>query len=363
MAGLSSLLYILAIVALTPVVVLVAFVIYCIPVYAPVIRRIFEEQPLFSPLRIVPDDLGETVEFPTSRGLTLRGSYFKARTDARVGVLVFCHEFLGDRWSHAPYVDHLRDRGFDLFGFDFRNHGDSDVDPDYVPFQYVSDREVDDVKGALAYLRTRPDRDLAGYGLVGVSRGGGAAILAAADEADVWGVVTDGAFPTRGTMTAYIVRWATIFVRAKWFLRCVPRFVFSFLGDVARAGTERKRNCSYPSVERAVARLAPRPWLQIHGERDVYIGTDIADDLFSWARQPKEQWIVGDAKHNRCRELEPEAYARRLAAFLDRNAPRRPLAEIEAEAATDAAAFARVENPARAAKPSLAAKVAAPAVG
>ncbi|WP_240911073.1 alpha/beta hydrolase [Paludisphaera soli] len=331
MIGLSTLLIALAVVATLPVLVFGGFLAYTIWMYCPVIRRIFEERPMFQPLKVLPEDVGETASFRTSDGLTLKGSYFKARTDSRVGVLVYCHEFLSDRFSYAPYLDHLRDRGFDVFSFDFRSHGASGVDPAYEPLQYASDREVEDLQSALNYLRSRPDRDLAGYGLFGVSRGGGTALLVAEAEADVWGVVTDGAFPTRGTMTAYIVRWAEIYVRSRWFLAIVPRFIFAILGDVARRGTERRRNCVYPSVEKAVAGLAPRPWLQIHGERDVYIGPDIAREIYSFASEPKDQWFVAGAKHNRCREAQPEEYARRLGEFVDVHAPRRPLAEVEAE--------------------------------
>ncbi|WP_337177575.1 alpha/beta fold hydrolase [Paludisphaera sp.] len=361
MAGLSSLILILSLVILAPVVVMGGFLLYCIWAYASVIRRIFEERPMFLPLKLTPEDVGEPAEFPSPQGLTLRGSYFKARTDSRVGVLVFCHEFLSDRWSYAPYLDHLRDRGFDIFSFDFRSHGRSDVDPKYEPLQYASNHEVDDLRAALAYLRSRPDRDLAGFGLFGVSRGGGTAILAAADEPDVWGVVTDGAFPTRGTMTAYIIRWAEIFVRAKWFLRLVPRFIFSTLGDVSRAGTERNRNCHYPSLERAVERLSPRPWLQIHGTRDVYIGPDIAREFFACAREPKEQWMVAGAKHNRCRETEPDDYAHRLEDFVDRHAPRRPLAEVADE--SEVSSFAGAASPGRVVAPGLVANVASPVTG
>jgi len=330
--GLSTLLIALAVLAALPVLIFGGFLAFTIWAYCPVIRRIFEERPMFQPLKVTPEDLGESASFRTADGLTLKGSYFKARTDSRVGVLVFCHEFLSDRWSYAPYLDHLRDRGFDVFSFDFRSHGASAVDPDYEPLQYASDREVEDLRSALSYLRSRPDRDLAGYGLFGVSRGGGTALLVGSMEPDVWGVVTDGAFATRGTMTAYIVRWAEIYVRCRWFLAIVPRFIFEILGDVARGGTERARHCSYPSVEKAVASLSPRPWLQIHGLRDVYIGTDIARELFSWASEPRDQWLVPHAKHNRCRETAPEEYARMLGEFVDRHAPRRPLAELEEEA-------------------------------
>ncbi len=48
-------------------------------------------------------------------------------------MIVYCHEYLSDRWSYHPYVDHLRDLGFDLFTFDFRNHGESENEPGYGP--------------------------------------------------------------------------------------------------------------------------------------------------------------------------------------------------------------------------------------
>ena len=45
----------------------------------------------------------------------LRGSYLRARTDEQAGVIVYCHEYLSDRWSFQPYLDHLRDLGYQSF--------------------------------------------------------------------------------------------------------------------------------------------------------------------------------------------------------------------------------------------------------
>ncbi len=151
--------------------------------------------------------------------------------------------------------------------------------------------------------------------------------MAAAEARDVWGVVTDGAFPTHGTMTAYILRWAEIYVRSRLFLAVVPLWIYSFLGWVSRLRSQRRLNCRFADIETAVRRLSPRPWLLIHGERDAYIGPEIARSLFTLAREPKEMWLVPDAKHNRCRECEPEAYAARVIKFLGHYAPRRPVEE------------------------------------
>jgi len=313
------------------------FLIYVVVRYSPIVARIFEEKPMFLPLRIPRVAEGEDVTFRTEDRLRLAGTYLKARTPTRIGVLVFCHEYLSDRWSALPYVDHFRDQGFDLFSFDFRNHGESPSDPDYNPLQWVTEHELYDLRAALAYLRDRPDADPAGVGLFGVSRGGGTALCVAAADPRVWGVITDGAFPTRGTMTAYILRWAEIYVGSPRFWKIMPKALFEFLGWSGRARTQLKLHCRYPDVERATARLAPRPWLMIHGQKDAYIGLDIAKGLFGHARDPKELWVVAGAKHNRCREKDPAAYADRISAFVRKYAPRGPVqvAEPEQQAAAN----------------------------
>ena len=244
-----------------------------------------------------------TSGFPTRDGLMLAGTYLSHRAGRRLGVVVFSHEFLGDRWSVLPYLDHLRELGFDLFSFDYRNHGQSDPDPKYKPLQWVTNHEVNDLRAALAYVRSRPDADPAGVGLFGVSRGGGTALCVASKDARVWGVATDGAFPTSGTMLAYITRWAEIYVPSTTVWRNMPKQVYSFLAWSARKRSQSRLNCRFPEVETAVARLAPRPLFMIHGEKDAYIGPEIAEELFRLAGAPKELWVVPKAKHNRCREI------------------------------------------------------------
>ena len=149
----------------------------------------------------------------------------------------------------------------------------------------------------------------------------------------VWGVITDGAFPTRGTMVSYIHRWAEIYVSSRRLWKLLPNFVYEFLGWTGRMRTQFRLGCRYSNVERAVARLAPRPWLAIHGQKDAYIGVAIAEHLFERGGDPKELWVVPKAKHNRCREANPTIYAERLLNFFGQYAPRRvrssPRPEIE----------------------------------
>ncbi len=299
------------------------FLIYVAARYTRHIVRIFEEKPLFQPLRVEPLLEGEDADFRTKDGIALKGTYLKARTSSRAGVIVFCHEYLSDRWSVIPYADGLRDLGFDLFSFDFRNHGISQVDESYKPLQWVTNHEIHDINAAIAYVRSRTDTDAAGVGLFGISRGGGAALCVAGDDPGVWGVVTDGAFPTKGMMFAYMKRWADIYTGGRRIYQGLPHAVFAWVGMVSRVRSQIRLHCTFPDVERAVARLAPRPWFMIHGQRDNYISPEIAKTLFDEARDPKELWIVPHAKHNRCRELQPVEYASKLSYFFEKWAPRR----------------------------------------
>ena len=326
-------LWILAGLIVVPAVALGLFWFYIWVRYVPKVADMFQQPPIFRPLVSSADPGGEDVRFLTTDGLELVGSYYRAKTPNRVGTIVFCHEFLGDRHSAYAYVGHLRSSGFDLFTFDFRNHGESEAEPGLVQLQWLSDRELTDLRAALTYLRGRADYDPAGLGLFGVSRGGGSALFVTAEDPGIWGVATDGAFPTRTTMLAYVSRFAPILVH-RWSLKFMPSFIPRLVAWSARIRTERQLNRVFPRLESMIPKIPPRPWLAIHGARDSYIGPDIARDLVRRAgpRAPFELWLVPKAKHNRCREIDPEGYRDRVTSFFIRYAPRR--AEFAGESLT-----------------------------
>ena len=154
-------------------------------------------------------------------------------------MLVFCHEFL-ERPLELPALRRRTSATSASTSSPSTSAttAQSDAEPGYQPLQWVTDHEVRDLQAALAYLRTRPDRDPAGVGLFGVSRGGGDGPLRRRRATrGVWGVITDGAFPTRGTMLAYILRWAEIYVGASPSSGgSCPIWVFEFLGWSAGCG-------------------------------------------------------------------------------------------------------------------------------
>jgi dipeptidyl aminopeptidase/acylaminoacyl peptidase len=266
----------------------------------------------------------EEVTFPTADGLTLHGCYLKTPAPRRRGVLLFGIEFGSNRWSCVPYCQHLLDAGYDVFAYEPRGQGDSPIQPNYEPLPWITDYEVEDARGALRYLKSRPDTDPRGVGCFGISKGGGAAVLAAANEPFVRCFVTDGIFATYSTVIPYMRKWYGIYNEHYTLQGLFPLWYYGLIGSVALRKLARLRRCRFPSLERALERLAPRPLLMIHGGGDTYIKPDIAEHLFSLAREPKEMWLVDGAKHNQALQLVPDEYKRRVLEFFNRHLAQEP---------------------------------------
>jgi pimeloyl-ACP methyl ester carboxylesterase len=156
-------------------------------------------------------------------------------------------------------------------------------------------------------------------GLYGISRGGSAAICAAAGCPQVRAVATDGAFPTSGTQVHYIYRWARIYSPVHWLFVHFPRWYVRAMAWMTCRQVGRRRGCRFCSVERAMVRLRNRPLLMIHGQRDNYIVPEIVQELLRFTRSRARLWIVPKAKHNQCLETAPEEYTTRVVDFFCRH--------------------------------------------
>ncbi len=300
---------------------LITFVVLLMAKYVRISLNIFVDTP--PPLSMGPMDFtrleGEEVRFRSFDGTSLRGMHLRvpAGIDYR-GTIVFCHEYGSDMYSCARYTRPLVEAGYDIFTFDFRGHGESSNRGRYHPLQWPSDKELEDVLGAVAYVESvltaegRP----AEVGLFGISRGAGAGLLAAASTPTIKAMVCDGAFCTTQTLVALMKRWARIFASVKLvydnhsesFWRTLVWWLMRF--------AQPKLGCKYPSVSKALRQMQPRPVFFIHGKRDSYIRVEQAEYIHSEAPDPKQLWIVDNAKHNQSVILEPDLYAKRTVAFF-----------------------------------------------
>ncbi len=280
------------------------------------IVRIFEEKPLFVIPRGIPNPDAEDVRFRTTNGLTLSGCYLKG-IGRRRGVLLFGLEFGSDRWSSVQYCESLRQAGYDVFAYEPRNQGESDRDPTYAPLQWVTDRDLDDARSAVKYLKSRPDADSRGLGVFGISKGGCLAILLAAEDPTIRCVVTDGAYDTYLTMVPYMRRWVSIYSPRKKLQSICPNCFYGAIGMGGIHEAAKRRNVEFLWVGTG-ARSVTVPVFMIHGEADTYIKPVMAKALFSRVRTPEKQfWLVPKARHNQAPQVAPLEYHKRLVDFFD----------------------------------------------
>ncbi len=278
--------------------------------------RIFEVKPLFIVPQGTPVEDGEEVLFTNSTNLNLRGYYLRS-LQPRKGVLLFGLEFGSNRWTAVQYCEKLREAGYDVFAYETRNQGDSEREPNYDPLQWVSNKDLEDARAALAYLKARPDADPRGVGIFGISKGGSLGLLLAAEDSDVRCVATDGAFATYTTMLPFMRRWVSIYSPYKKLQAIAPDSLYGSVGQVAIRRSAERRGIKFIGLER-VARYITQPVLMVHGETDTYITPPMAKKLFSYlGSERKEFWLVPGAKHNQAPLIAGEEYYSKLVQFFD----------------------------------------------
>jgi pimeloyl-ACP methyl ester carboxylesterase len=255
---------------------------------------------------------GQDVEFRAADGVRLRGTYLHTTATRRRGVVLFCHELNGDRWSALAAGNALRRRGFDLFTFDFRNHGDSQRVTGYEPTPWVTPHELADVCAAIDYLTTRVDADPRGVGLVGFGRGASAAVCAAASQRRVRAVVADGLLPLERIQAIRLRR------HLGPLHLLVPRLVTEWLAAAARTVACWQAHSTMLSVDRAVRRMRC-PALLVCGGQDLHVPMEAIDQLRMRTAGPTSLWLVPEAGHARALIARPDLYARRLARFFVRH--------------------------------------------
>ena len=286
---------------------------------------IFEQRPPFNVQRAELDPQAEDLRFPAlskhaARGSMLAGSLWKPTHSPR-GLIVFCPEFEGTRWSAPRYAGGLIAAGYAVLALDFRGQGDSDKVPGAPPMHWLTRPEVGDVLAALGWVTTRDDLKHLPIGLFGISRGANAALAAAARSPQVQAVAAEGAFSTDAMLLYYAYRWAELYV-PRPLLRRLPAWHLRRSMRVVRRVSQWRRGVRYTILERVLPRLTGRPVLLITGGRDSYVTPVIAERLRT-AIGPAcgPLWIVPGAKHNQARPTAPEEYDRRLLELFDEMRP------------------------------------------
>jgi len=281
-----------------------------------VVVGLFEKMPSFGVSPGKPQSDAECLEFPTSHGLTLRGSLYRPKQMTPRGLIIFCPETGGNHWLAMEYAAGMVDAGFAVFAFDFRNQGDSDSMPEYEPAHWPTAFELTDALAAIDFIREQPGMQSLPVGLLGVSRGAVVALGAASRRPVVQSVACDSAFSTDILMAFYAQRWASLYVPA-WLLRIVPDWHVRGTCVMIRWFSQYKRHVRYIVIERGFRRLKSKSILLVSGSRDSYVPVAVAQQLQKRIGDHCQLWVVKGAKHNRGRVTDPEKYDQQLGEFFN----------------------------------------------
>lgn len=100
----------------------------------------------------------EKISFKNSRNLKLIGNLYLSNSKS---IIIMCHGFMSDKYSRGRFEKlgfAFNNYGFDALTFDFSGCGESDND------SLTIEKEVDDLKAAISYAKSREYEKIALYG-------------------------------------------------------------------------------------------------------------------------------------------------------------------------------------------------------
>ena len=252
----------------------------------------------------------EDVRLTASDGLNLSAWYIP--NDGGRGTVIYCHGHLNHKGQMLDQAVFLHENGFSAVLFDFRRHGDSEGD--LTTFGYYEWR---DVQSAIRHVVDERGEE-GPVILWGISMGAATALLTATEESGVDAVIAESSFYAASeTLRSDLSRMFGL-----------PTVPFGFLTGTI---TELRVGIRIDELDigRAVSGLEDTAVLLVGGTADRRMPLANNERLF--ARIPgadKEIYVAEGATHGDIWEMDREAYAEIVLAFLkksgftdDRDAP------------------------------------------
>lgn len=261
----------------------------------------------------------EEVRFRSADGLELAGWFIPPDPASDGATVIFLHGLGNHRGELLEQAAVLAGHGYGALLFDLRNHGESQGTLTTLGYY-----EVEDVRGAVAYLLGRSEVAPERIGLLGMSLGAATGIRAAARIPEIKAVVAQSAFATLQDNVADGVRAFT----------GLPPFPFAPL--VIWFG-EREAGIRMRDVRPLddVSRISPRPILLIHGEQDSAIPPINSQRLYDAAGEPKELYLIPNAGHGGFLDADRRAFEEKVVGFLNRYLRGEPVSQGNGSSASE----------------------------
>ena len=245
----------------------------------------------------VPSDLA-VIDITTPRGV----SAWLVRATAGAPAVVLVHGFKGSREEMLPWARFIHDAGYNVALFDTRGCGRSAGA--VVGLGATEPQDITDVVAAARGI-FHTDR----IGLLGISLGAGAAILAAANDPAISAVIADSAWTDQDLLLSRLS-----FVPVGPARIPLPPYGIAAVNALVGTDVTKARPLE------VISKIAPRPILLIHSADDDNATTPVegARQLFAAAGEPKELWVAPRGGHVGAINAFPDEYRARVVAFLRR---------------------------------------------
>lgn len=257
-----------------------------------------------------PQNLGmayEPAQFHASDGVLIEGWYVPAASQPAKGTIVYCHGLNRSRVEMLPMAQLGHNLGYDGVLFDFRHQGQSGGNLGSIGYWERLDPEAA-VRYALGQRKAaRP------VVLWGVSMGAASALMAAAEDPEVAGVISDSSFLSFEDTIRH--HWMLVHHWAP-FTRVVPSFP---VVDEVIYGSAWRAHFS-PSdfdLEKAVRKINPRPVLFVGVEGDLRMPPTIAQRLYADSDSPQKTLVLlPGTRHGEGFKSGHEQYVETVTKFL-----------------------------------------------
>jgi fermentation-respiration switch protein FrsA (DUF1100 family) len=248
-----------------------------------------------------PDDLGvahESLDVRTSDGVRLLAWYLPGSRDAAIIVSGGHRGRAGDVLGVSTA---LQRRGFHVLAYGWRGTPGSDPAP-----HTLGVHECRDLEAAIDALCARVGE--IPVGLLGFSLGGAVSIVVGAGDPRVAAVCSDSAFSDPSSVLGDGIRRV---------FHLPSGVIVGPVATVLRRRTGAELASFRPLV--AVAALAPRALLLIHGGSDASVHPVHAERLYAAAGEPKERWVLPGVPHVGAYFAGRREYVERVGGFFERH--------------------------------------------
>lgn len=247
----------------------------------------------------------EDISFPARNGQTLRGWLVPSDQPADLAIVTL-HGAGGNRQSYFDQLPMLHELGADVLMFDARENGLSDGSGRGIG---LAVREAEDALAAVEEMRRRGHKTVLAYGC---SLGGSAAIIAAARDSSIDGIIVEASLSSFEDFVADKAnrRLGKLGLNANWATSIWGRAVVAM--SRWRMGLD-----DYVRPEDVIDKIAPRPILLMHGGQDPWVIEAHADRLVERSNQTADYWLIEEADHCHGYNVREAEYRARMITFIE----------------------------------------------